>query len=141
MTPERSLPLYKEGQASHLWGRGHCPEWHSSLGAIKGANQECAATEGARPETEQGGLSEKLGGGSQVAAAHRPPHCPLSVRKWPQGCILKGELENGVRYCGLKVSLIWLNHLTVRMALPFRFDRVRDMIPPTKYGTLAYQIS
>ena len=140
VTPEKSLPLYRERQASHLWGRGHCPEWHSSLGAIKGTNQEYAATEGGIPETEQGGLSEKSGWGSQVTTVHRPPHCPLNVGKWPQGCILKGELKNDVRFCGLKVSLIWLNHLTARMTLPFRCDRVHDMIPP-KYGTLAYQIS
>lgn len=65
VTPEESLPRYRERQASHLWGGGLCPERHSSLGAIKGTNQECTAAEGGVPETEQGGLSEKSEGAAR----------------------------------------------------------------------------
>ena len=139
VTPRKSVPLYRERQASHLWGGGSVLSgtvlWVPSKGQIRNAQLQ---KEG-YPRQSKGAQWEG-GGGSQVAAAHRPPHCPLSSGKRPRGCILKGGLKNDVRFCGLKVSLIWLNHLTARMTLPFRFDRVRDMIPP-KYGTLAYRIS
>ena len=82
VTPGKSLPLYRERQASHLWGGGSVLSstvlWVPSKGQIRNAQLR---KEGYPRQSKEGSVRRQRG----QPGRRCPSTSPLSSQRWPLG--------------------------------------------------------